>query len=101
MVRVLSRYSASRETSGVRLSSHFKFQVICKNREGAHEWDTNAMTPMRVDRFVEELQTLDVSVGILLNHHYGYESKSIYGCDKLLLDAFERKGLKVDMKPVF
>ena len=76
------------------------FKLYAKNQEGAHEWDMNAMTKMRVESFVEELQTLDISVGILLNHYYGYESKSIYGCDKLLLDAFERKGLKVDMKPV-
>ena len=76
------------------------FKLYAKNQKGAHEWDANVMTKRHVESFVEELQTLDISVGILLNHHYGYESKSIYGCDKLLLGIFERKGLKVDMKPV-
>ena len=39
-------------------------------------------------------------MSILLNHHCNYQSKSVYDCDKLLLGVFERKGLKVDMKPV-
>jgi hypothetical protein len=42
----------------------------------------------------------DVSVGILFNHYYGYDSKSIYGCDKLPLDSLKRKGLEINMKPV-
>ena len=42
MMHVLFEYSASRETSAVRPSSHFKFQVICKKSEkclrGEQEW---------------------------------------------------------------
>ena len=39
-------------------------------------------------------------MSILLNHHCNYQSKSVYDCDKLLLDVFERKELKIDMKSI-
>ena len=76
------------------------FKIYAKNQENPQEWGTNLAAKMQLESFVEEIQRLDVSVGILLNHHYGYDSKSIYGCDKLLLDALKRKGLDVDMQPV-
>ena len=40
------------------------------------------------------------SIGILLKHHYGYNSKSVYGCDQILLKHLKDRGLKVELKPV-
>ena len=40
------------------------------------------------------------SIGILLKHHYGYNSKSIYGCDEILLKHLKNRGLNVELKPV-
>jgi hypothetical protein len=84
--------------SGYRAILNFK--IYAKNQGGPQKWSTNAAAQMQVENFVEELQHLDGPVGILFNHHYGYDSKTIYGCDKLLLDALERKGLEVNLKPV-
>lgn len=76
------------------------FKIYARDQEGLQEWSTNAAAKMEMESLVKELQNLDVSVGILLSHHYGYDSKSIYGCDKLLLDTLKEKGLGVDLKPV-
>jgi hypothetical protein len=84
--------------SGYRAILNFK--VYSKNQQCPQEWGTNAAVKMEVERFVEELQALDIPVGILFDHHYGYDSKSIYGCDKLLFDALKQKGLEVDTEPV-
>ena len=40
------------------------------------------------------------SIGILLKHHYGYNSESVYGCDQILLKHLKDRGLKVELKPV-
>ena len=40
------------------------------------------------------------SMGILLKHHYGYNSKSIYGCDEILLKHLKDRDLNVELKPV-
>jgi hypothetical protein len=76
------------------------FKIYAKNQECPQEWGTNVVAKMQMEKFVEELQNLDVPVGIVLDHHYGYDTKSFYGCDKLLLDALKRKGLEVNLKPV-
>lgn len=39
-------------------------------------------------------------IGILLKHHYGYNSKSIYGCDEILLKHLKDRGLNVELVPV-
>jgi hypothetical protein len=76
------------------------FKIFATETENPREWSTSIANHLQTEKFVEELQNLDISVGILFRHHYGYDSKTIYGCDRLLLDAFERKELKVDLKPV-
>ena len=76
------------------------FKLFSKEFERPVEWSTNTATKIKVDDFAKDIQNLQIPVGILCNHDYGYESKSIYGSDKLLLDAFKSKGLQVEMKPV-
>jgi hypothetical protein len=36
-----------------------------------------------------------------MKHHHSYDSKTIYGCDKLLLDGLIARDLQVEIKPVF
>jgi hypothetical protein len=76
------------------------FKIYAKNQKGPQEWNTNAAAKMKMESLVDGIQNLGVPVGILLSHHYGYDSKSIYGCDRLVLDALKKKGLEVDLKPV-
>jgi hypothetical protein len=76
------------------------FKIYAKDQENLQERGTNSIAKMEMESLVEDLQNLDVPVGILLSHHYGYDSKNIYGCDKLLLDTLKEKGLTVDLKPV-
>ena len=53
-----------------------------------------------VDELVTKVAEFKEPLGLILNHHYGYDSKSIYGCDKLLIDSLEAKGMLVDLKPI-
>jgi hypothetical protein len=76
------------------------FKLFSKKFEPPVEWSMNAATRIKLDDFAKDIQNLQVPVGILCRHHYGYDSESIYGPDKLLLDAFKSKGLRVEMKPV-
>ena len=53
-----------------------------------------------VNDIIDDLQKVQGPIGILLKHHYGYDSKTIYGCDKLLLENLDCKGLHVEIMPV-
>jgi hypothetical protein len=53
-----------------------------------------------VNDIVTDIQKVQTPVGILMKHHYGYDSKSIYGCDRLLLDGMVEQKLTFEMKPV-
>jgi hypothetical protein len=53
-----------------------------------------------VDELVTKVAEFKEPLGLILNHHYGYDTKSIYGCDKLLIDSLEAKGMLVDLKPI-
>lgn len=76
------------------------FKLFSTKSERPVEWSTNTATKIKVDSLANDIKNLQIPVGILCNHEYGYKSKSIYGADKLLLDAFKNKGLQVEMKPV-
>ena len=76
------------------------FKVFAKETEAAQELTTDQALKLNIQKFANQIQNLNHPLGILLNHHYGYESKSLYGCDKLLLDALKEKGLQVETKPV-
>ena len=76
------------------------FKLFSTEFERPVEWSTNTATKIKVDDFAKDIQNLQIPVGILCNHEYGYESKSLYGSDKLIIDAFKSKGLQVEMKPV-
>ena len=91
-------HSISPLESGFRAILSFK--VFAKDTDGPQEWNANEAVKMRVQNVADEIRNLNRPLGILLNHHYGYESKSLYGCDKLLLDALKEKGLQVETKPV-
>ena len=53
-----------------------------------------------VNAVVDEIEKAGFPLGILMKHHYGYDSNTIYGCDKLLLDCLRKKGFSVEIKPV-
>ena len=76
------------------------FKIFAKETENPQEWGINMVVKMNAKSFADEIQELNRPLGILLNHHYGYDSKSMYGCDKLLIDELMGKGLQVEMKPV-
>ena len=76
------------------------FKVFAKETEAPQEWSADEALILRVQNVADQIQNLNRPLGILLNHHYGYESKSLYGCDKRLLDALKEKGLQVETKPV-
>ena len=76
------------------------FKVFAKETSALQEWNTNEAVKMSVQYVADEIKNLNRPLGILLNHHYGCESKSLYGCDKLLFNALKEKGLQVEMKPV-
>ena len=76
------------------------FKLFSKNFGPPGEWSTNKAIRIKLDDLVKDIQNLQVPVGILCHHHYGYDSKSLYGSDKLLLDTFKSKGFQVEMKPV-
>ena len=84
-------------TSGYRAILSLK---IFAQKQETSEWTSNHARKMELESLAEELQKINVPIGLILNHHYGYESKSIYGCDKLLLDALKNKGFHIDWKPV-
>jgi hypothetical protein len=74
------------------------FKVFVK--DGVNEpWWENIVSKM-VTNIVDDIQQWKAPLGILLKHHYGYDSKTIYGCDKILLDVLEQRNVKVDIKPV-
>jgi hypothetical protein len=82
--------------SGFRAILSFKIFVEEPN-EGP--WGDKIQSKL-VDRITDDLQKVQSPVGILLKHHYGYDSDTIYGCDKLLLKIIEVKGLNVEIMPV-
>jgi hypothetical protein len=53
-----------------------------------------------LDDILNKIEKLRAPLGIVLRHLYGYDSKSIYGCDRLLLDGLESKGLHTEVKPI-
>ena len=52
-----------------------------------------------LDEIAKSTRTIK-SLGILLKHHYGYNSKSVYGCDEILLKYLKDQDLRVDLKLV-
>ena len=79
------------------------FKIFSQNQEDGplrEAWTENSARRSEIEKLITQIQNLSSPVGILLSHHYGYDSKSIYGCDKLLIDGFKSKGLEVDLRPV-
>ena len=76
------------------------FKVFTKEAKAQEEWTMDDALISRVQNVADQIRNLKRPVGILLKHHYGYKSKSLYGCDKRVLDGLKQKGLQVEMKPV-
>jgi len=86
-------------TSGYRAILSFKI-FAQEQVETPFTWSSDEIRKIELETLAEELQKLPGPVGLLLNHHYGYDSNSIYGCDKLLLDALRNRGFQVELKPI-
>lgn len=82
-------------TSGYRAMLSFK--VFAQDSE--YTRDKTSTSEKLMDEIMEGIKKVK-SIGILLKHHYGYNSKSIYGCDEILLKYLKSRNLDVDLKPV-
>jgi hypothetical protein len=82
--------------SGYRAVLSFKIFV---KEPTSQPWGENIMSKT-VNNIIADIQKVQKTVGILMKHHYGYDSKSIYGCDRLLLDGMLEQKLNFEMKPV-
>ena len=64
--------------------------------------DKSSKSERLMDKIMEGIKKVK-SIGILLKHHYGYNSKSIYGCDQILLKHLKRSrfgsGIKTGSNP--
>jgi 2OG-Fe(II) oxygenase superfamily len=75
------------------------FKVFQKGRSTDYRTKFTQSTKESVDKIIGTVRELG-SVGILLKHQYGYNSKSIYGHDLTLLQSCKEAGLKLNLKPV-
>ena len=100
LVRVLSGYSASSETSGVGLSSHFEFQDICEKSRSLKSgvrilpsrWKWKILL-----RNYKIWMFLWVSCSIITT---AMTARVFMAAISFSSTALKRKGLEVDMKPV-
>jgi len=90
-------YCVVRLKSGYRATLSFKvFAKESVSRRGIQILASKAL----VDEIVNHTEKLRGPLGIILRDHYGYDSKSIYGCDRLVIDGLESKGLHLVTKPI-
>ena len=82
-------------TSGYRAMLSFKVFA----HDSDYTRDKTSTSERLMDEIMEGIKKVK-SIGILLKHHYGYNSKSIYGCDEILLKHLKSRNLDVDLKPV-
>jgi len=75
---------------------NLEFNVFIKESTSPLKEQTSASRAL-VDNTAEKLKT---PLGIILRHHYGYDSKSIYDCDRLPLCGLEEKGLHTELTPI-
>jgi hypothetical protein len=76
------------------------FKIFGKDVKAPSDWSNTSVTNVMSNDVAEEVEKLNAPLGIILKHHYGYDSKTIYGCDRLLLDALKAKEISVELKPV-
>jgi hypothetical protein len=77
------------------------FKIFAQNQQDPRpEQSSDSAKAIQIEHLLDKLRELDAPLGILLGHHYGYDSKSIYGCDKLLIDALSSNGFEFNFKPV-
>jgi hypothetical protein len=89
-------HQVSKVKSGYRAVLSFKIFV---KEPSSQLWDKNIMSKT-VNNIITDIQKVQTPVGILMKHHYGYDSKNVYGCDRLLLDGMVEQKLNFEMKPV-
>ena len=75
------------------------FKLFVKDTDKDEPWGDNIFSKM-ADSMISKISDLNGTLGIILKHHYGYNSQSIYGCDKLLFDRLSQQGFKMDIHPV-
>ena len=75
------------------------FKLFAKDSVSLRDSQHSA-SRLLVEDIVNRIEKLKTPLGIILRHHYGYESKSIYGSDRLLLDGLEERGLGFDLQPI-
>jgi len=88
---VVSGYRAILSFKGFAQDSDFIMEDLARQKS------------LKMDGLLDEIAksiTTIKSLGILLKHHYGYNSKSVYGCDQILLKYLKDQDLRVDLKPV-
>jgi hypothetical protein len=98
-VRILSGYSTLSKSSEIWISSDSEFKLFVKDAEEGQRWGNNIVSKM-MGFTVSKVSNLNEPLDIISKHHYGYNSQSIYGSDKLLLDRLSEEGFKVDLQPV-
>ena len=76
------------------------FKIFGKDVKAPSDWSKTSLTNVMSNDIAEAVEKLNAPLGIILKHHYGFDSKTIYGCDRVLLDALKTKELSVELKPV-
>lgn len=75
------------------------FKLFVKDDDKDQPWGDNIFSKI-TDFTISKIFNLNEPLCILLKHHYGYNSQSIYGSDKFLLDRLSQGGFKLDIQPV-